>query len=70
MKITKTILPSPSSNPIHAGTNALNQLRAAGMPIVGVLWPVRAENGTLTVSTDAGGGLVYEWEGEQMEQLF
>lgn len=58
--MTRVVIKSSSAQPVHLGMAALQQLRDAGVPVVGVLWPVRAEHGRLT-SYGVGGDLVYEW---------
>lgn len=51
-------------HPIHLGIHILNELRAAGVPALGSLWPQGAETGTLSVVCDdlAYGGRIYQWE--------
>ncbi len=48
--VTVTVDPSRfDGNPVHLGLHLLNNLRDSGVPVVGVLWPVGVESGTLTV---------------------
>lgn len=38
---------------IHAGIYLLKQLRERGVPVIGSIWPIGVEHGTLTLSVDA-----------------
>jgi hypothetical protein len=58
-----------TDQPILLGVFVVRQLRAAGIPVLGSLWPAGVENGVLSMRVD-GNDIVYEWEGEEMEQLF
>ncbi len=39
-----------SDNPVHRGMNVLDQMRRAGIPATGVLYPEGVESGVLSIS--------------------
>lgn len=51
-----------ATNDIHIGLLALERLRQAGVPVVGTLFPVSVSAGSLTITEDIFGDLVYAWE--------
>jgi hypothetical protein len=53
-------VPTTFQQQVHQGILTVKELRAAGIPIVGVLWPEYVVQGTLTV-TRADKETVYEW---------
>lgn len=62
--MTKTVLVDPKhENPIHQGMFVLQRLRDAGVPVIGVLWPMGVESGVLSVGVpDLADGIVeYVW---------
>jgi hypothetical protein len=65
--MNKRILIEPKhDNPIHQGMHVLARLRAAGVPVIGHLWPMGVESGSLTVGVpDLADGVVeYVWRPE------
>ena len=40
-----------SDNPVHRGMNMLDQMRRAGIPATGVLFPEGVESGVLTLGS-------------------
>lgn len=48
---------------VHIGNYLLQQLRAVGVPVTGVLYPLSVERGTLSVKTGdlATDDLIYTW---------
>lgn len=49
---------------IHIGSYALSELRKAGVPVIGVLFPKWVDNGSLTLASDAE-GLLFTWVGDE-----
>lgn len=65
--ITKTVtVKRLSDQDILHGQRVLNELRSAGVPVLGVLWPTGVEGGKLTIAGDVW---MCEWE-EVVEELF
>lgn len=64
--ITTTLDPARFDNPIHSGMHVLGKLREAGIPAIGVLYPVGVEWGALTLSAPdlADGSVTYSWAEE------
>jgi hypothetical protein len=58
-----TVDPTQFDNPVLRGLKTLERLRAAGVPVIGVLWPEGVEYGHLELSEpDLGSGEVtYTW---------
>ena len=51
---------------VHAGIHILEKLRAAGIPVRGVLLPMGVAEGTLTMTdSDLSAELVWQWDGEE-----
>jgi formylglycine-generating enzyme required for sulfatase activity len=52
---------------VHHGVAVLKELREAGVPVVGALWPRAVEHGVLTLT-----GNTYEWTPDpaREEELF
>lgn len=50
-------------NPIHQGMHVLDRLRSAGIPVLGTIWPIGVESGTLTThEADLSDGTTqYSW---------
>ena len=48
---------------VHIGNYLLQQLRAVGIPVTGVLYPLSVERGSLSVRTGdlASDDLIYNW---------
>lgn len=55
--------PRPDENPVLSGLYVLRRLRAAGVPVIGVLWPMAVESGALSVESPdlADGSVVWRW---------
>jgi hypothetical protein len=50
------------ANPIVLGNALLKDMQRAGVPVVGVLWPMGVTSGTLTSAYDETfGELLYTW---------
>ena len=62
--ITITLDPARFDNPIHSGMHVLAKLREAGIPAIGVLYPVGVERGVLTIDAPDldDGAVVYRWD--------
>jgi hypothetical protein len=56
----RVVIQSRIDQPVHQGIRVLEELRAAGIPMVGVLWPMHAVHGQLAVQIKDG-ATVYEW---------
>lgn len=64
---TKTVtIKRLSDQDILHGQRVLNELRSAGVPVLGVLWPTGVEGGRLTIADDE---YVCEWD-EPQEELY
>lgn len=61
--ITLTVDPARFENPVHRGLRTLEELRARGVPAIGVLFVEGVESGTLSISApDLGSGeITYSW---------
>ncbi len=50
---------------IHAGVHTLAKLKAAGIPVLGVLLPMGVSDGVLCSHDDAAAdSVVWQWDGE------
>lgn len=57
-----TISAAYKGNSVGLGNEIMTKLRAAGIPIIGVLWPQATENGFLVVTIDeVFGEYIYRW---------
>jgi hypothetical protein len=63
-----------SGNECLRGDFVVKQLRKAGVPVIGVLWPRGANGGKLTMECQDDGGLVFTYDGKvqapEEEQLW
>lgn len=59
-----TLDPTAFDNPVHLGQYLLRNLRELGVPVVGVLWPIGVESGSLVIGeVDLTTGCIeYRWE--------
>lgn len=65
MKPIRRVLIDPKNdNPIHQGMYVLQRLRDAGVPVIGVLWPMGVESGVLSIEPPdlAEGITIYSWK--------
>lgn len=64
--MTTVLVDLKHENPIHQGMHVLMRLRDAGVPVIGVLWPMGVESGVLSVGVpDLADGIVeYVWRPE------
>jgi hypothetical protein len=52
------------ANDIHRGLHVLTQLRKAGVPVLGLLWPIGVESGHLHITVEEdldGSNRVFTW---------
>ena len=62
-EVTVSVDPTRFDNPVHLGLRTLRNLRDAGVPVIGVLWPVGVESGLLTIGEPdlVTGVIEYRW---------
>jgi hypothetical protein len=58
-------VPTVHNQPFHQGVVVLKALRAAKVPVNGIMWPEGVRHGKLTLET-IGGEAVYTWEPDPM----
>lgn len=62
MKVSRSFEMCIGDNQLHWGMRVLKELRAAGVPMIGDLFPQSVETGVLQIETDAiDGQIIYTW---------
>ncbi len=57
---TRVFIDAKFDQPIHQGMAVLKELRRAGVPVLGILWPEGVQHGELTV-TRVDKQTIYTW---------
>lgn len=55
-------------NEVLKGDHVIKQLRKAGIPVIGALWPRGAQRGNLTMASNDAGDLTFAYDGEVKEE--